>query len=96
MRAPVMDILRAVFWFDEGELDSIWSQITPLKWGYEARWESEVLAVFVFGIIFAFMLATWLGILFIFTCKIGIQALHKKRFFENIPMPPRKLPDTGN
>ena len=80
-----MSILRSIFWFEKGELREIGGKFTLRKWGYEARWEAEVLLALAILVGLGFGAGMWLGVLSIWIVKNAIQALNKKRFFDPLP-----------
>jgi hypothetical protein len=77
-----MWFLRSFFWFEKDELQEIVAKIDAQKWGYEARWEVDVLLPLLLGIPMAFLLWIWLGIAYLWLFKVAIQSLNKKRFFD--------------
>lgn len=72
-------------WFAPGELTEIVSKVRQRKFGYEAGWEATVLAALAFGVIFAFYYGFWFGVLMLWFCKLAIQALNSKKFFDRLP-----------
>jgi hypothetical protein len=80
-----MGIIRNVFWFKRGELREIAGKLTTRKWGYETRWEVDVVLPLVLLIPLAFYANVWLGFLALWAVKEAFQSLNKKRFFDPVP-----------
>jgi len=80
-----MSFLRNFLWFEKGELREIATKLFAQKWGYEARWESEVLIALCGGVVMAFLLSVWLGMFALLWTKWAIQSLNKKKFFDPLP-----------
>jgi hypothetical protein len=59
--------------------------LTARKWGYEARWEAEVLLLILAGVGLAFGANVWLGMVFLWFSKNAVQALNAKKFFDPLP-----------
>ncbi len=58
--------MRGFLWFESGELSEIIGKIrNNIKWGYEARWEVDVIATLFFGSVFAFSYNIWVGIFYL-------------------------------
>ena len=77
--------MRGFLWFEQGELQEIVAKFRAKKWGYEARWEADVLWPLAFGAGLAFLASFWLGLIYLWLCKSAVQALNKKRFFDPLP-----------
>jgi hypothetical protein len=80
-----MGIIRDILWFEKGELQEIAGKMTAQKWGYETRWEVDVIVPLVLLIPLAFYANLWLGFLAVWAVKAAFQSLNKKRFFDPIP-----------
>lgn len=56
----MLEFIRSVLWFENGELGAIWAKLTTGKPTYEARWEADVLGVIFVGAGIAFWVDGWL------------------------------------
>jgi hypothetical protein len=81
----MMGLLRSIFWFEKGELSAIHGKFTARKWGYETRWEADVLFPLVAFVLFAFIINIWLGGVSVWAFKQAIRALNEKGFFDPLP-----------
>lgn len=77
-----LDIFRAFFWFQKGELQEIATKISMEKPGYDTRPEAFILLILGAGIWLAFLQATWFGFVYLYAFKVAIQSLNEKRFFD--------------
>jgi hypothetical protein len=78
-------ILRAIFWFETGQIDDIATKLGTAKPKYEANWEAEVLFALIGFVVFGFLVGVWFGIAAVFFAKNALIALDKKRFFDPLP-----------